>query len=384
MSLLRIMHKDKGGFLRSIQAFIGAVIGVGIFGLPYVFGQAGVAIGLIHIIVIGLVNFILLATYADIVMNIPGHRRLTGIVDTFLGRHWGLFATVLFFASTWGAMIAYIIIGGEFLEILLQPLVALSITGAQLLFFLVSAILLIGGLGFISRIQGVFIALLLLAVVVIAIGAVPHVEIDHLQYINHAHWFAPFGVVLFAFGGLAVIPEMADMLGPKNRHKLRRAIGIGMGVVGLIYTVFASVIVGVTGDATTSDAIVGLGPVVGDWVLYLGAAIGLIAVFTSFLILGISLMDTLVYDYKQRYMLSWAIVVAVPLIVFLLGARDFIDVIGFTGAVLVGLLGLVMLYTYVKAKAHICAPKRCLAIPHWLLWICGLVFTFGIIATIVG
>ncbi len=363
--------------------FIGSVIGVGIFGIPFIFAQAGFGIGMIHLIVIGAVNLVILLIYADIVMNTGGHHRISGIVERYAGPWWGHVASFLLFASSWGAMVAYIIIGGEFLQAILGPWLNISLMSWQLLFFVVSAFLLIGGLGFIAKLEVFFVFGLLALVTVILTASLPHADLAELTTFDTSMWFAPFGVVLFAFGGLAALPEMADVLGNK-KSQLRKAILLGMGIVTIVYTVFAGVTVAVTGARTTQEAILGLGAVVGDWALVLGAFIGLFSVLTSFLILGIAIMNGLVFDYKWRYFRAWGLVVMIPVLVFLFGARDFIDVIGFTGAILVGLLSILLIYTYKKAKRDVCMPKRCLRVPNWLLWLTGAVFVGGIIFTIMA
>lgn len=375
--------KSVGKFWRSAQPLVGSVIGVGIFGLPFVFAQAGFLIGLGHIVVIGLVALVVLLAYADIIINTSGHSRLTGVVEKYMGKGWASVATILMFGGSWGAMVAYIIVGGEFLQALLGGVLGGELIVYQLVFYAISSFLLIGGLGFISRLEVVLVFILLLMLSLILIGSVPYAEIDNLMVIEPKKWFLPFGVVLFAFGGLAAVPEMADVLG-REKHKLRKVVLMGVGIIFTIYILFSGVVVAVTGINTTEEAILGLGSVVGYWVTMVGSVVGLFAVFTSFLLLGISITDTLVYDYKRRYLLGWAISVVVPLAVFLLGARSFIGVIGFTGGILGGLTGILVLITYLKARRKICDTGNCLRFPTWLIYICMLVFSFGVVMTIAG
>jgi tyrosine-specific transport protein len=375
------MKSERRIFWRATIPFIGSVIGVGIFGIPYVFAQAGFGIGLLHLLLIGAVNLVILLIYADIVMNTKGHHRISGIVERYAGPWWGHVASLLLFAASWGAMVAYVIIGGEFLQTIFSFWLDWSLISWQILFFAVSAILLIGGLGFIARLEVVFVIGLLALLLVILLAGIPHAEISELVVNDVSMWFLPFGVVLFAFGGMAALPEMADVLGRK-KSLLRKAIMTGVVIVSIVYTLFAAITVAVTGIGTTPEAILGLGAVIGDWALILGAVIGLFSVFTSFLILGIAIMNGFVFDYKWRYFRAWWVAIIVPFVIFLAGARDFIDVIGFTGAILLGLLSLLLIFTYTKAKRDMCTPKRCLRIPRPLLWLTAIVFLGGIIFTI--
>lgn len=377
------MKAKQRVFWRSVYPLVGSVIGVGIFGLPYAFAQAGFAIGVGHLVVLGLVNTFMLVIYADIVMNTDGHPRMTGIVRKYLGAGWGHVASVLMIGSIWGALVAYIIVGGQFLHSLLHSSLGGDIVLYQVSFFAVSALLLIGGLGFISRLQVVFVLTLLLMLFLILVGSLPYVTVDHLQEVHPENWFLPFGVVLFAFGGFAAIPEMSQVLG-RQKRMLRRSILVGVATVAVVYLAFSGVVVAVTGAETSEEAILGLGSQVGEWVLVIGSVIGLFSVFTSFLILGLSVMDTFIYDYKWRYMLGWVGAVLVPIIVFGVGARSFIGVVGFIGGVFGPLTSLLLIYTYVKAKKDVCTPKRCLTFPSWVLYVSGIVYVAGAIATIVG
>jgi amino acid permease len=377
------MTKRTRLFIRSTQALIGAVIGVGIFGIPYVFAQAGVGIGLVHLVVLGTVNLLMLLAYVDIVLNTNGHHRLVGNVKEYLGDHWGWLMTIALFFSSWGAMVAYVILGGGFLHALISPLTGGTVFIFQMLFAIVFGLLMIGGLSMISRLEVVFVFVLIVLLVLIMIGALPHADASNLLEWNAEHTMLPFGVVLFAFGGLAVLPEMRDILG-KHKRLLRRSVLWGFGIIAVVYALFATIVVSVTGRATTQEAILGLGEVMGDWAVTLGSLIGFVAVGTSFLILGVQIMNSMVYDYKRRYLSSWALAAGVPVAVFLLGARDFIDVIGFTGGVLASLVGLIMIYMYLKAKRHACTPKRCLAIPNWTMYLSALILFAGMIATIFG
>lgn len=378
------MVREKGLFWRSMQPLIGSVIGVGIFGLPYVFGQAGFGIGLIHLLVLGVVNALLLLMYADIIRNTEGHPRFSGLVKEYVGAGWSHVASAILFSASWGAMTAYVIVAGEFLHALFSPLIGGSQTLYSILFYAICAFLVIGGLGFISKLEVAFVLALLLMLSIVMIGSAPAVDPQNLLYVNAENWFLPFGVMLFAFGGIAAVPEMAEVLGKRKNDLLGKSIIVGMVIVAVVYILFAGIVAGVSGVHTSEEAVVGLGAAVGDWVLVFGSIIGIFSVFTSFLILAISIMDTIIYDYKQRYMLGWFIAVIVPLVVFLLGARSFIGVIGFVGGVLSSCIGLLTIYTYIRAKKNVCLPKRCLRIPNWVLIACTGVFAFGLVYTIIS
>lgn len=368
-------------FLKSIQVLIGAIIGVGIFGIPYAMAQAGFSIVLAYIVILGAINLIMIFAFADLVLYDGGSMRVVGTIKTHLGAHWAMVMAIVLFASIWGAMLAYIIIGGEFLYSLAQPFFGGSLLFYQYGFLLLNSFLLIGGLGIVARLEMIFVIALITLLALIMIWAWPEADVSNLSHINIEHLFLPFGVVLFAFGGLGVVPEMKAILG-RNSRLLKQACVIGLLIITLVYATFATIVVSVTGLKTSSEAILGLGKVVGPWALTAGAVIGLVSVLTSFLILGVEVMNTTIYDYKRRFVTGWFMAVVIPFLLFFLGTRDFIDVISFTGGVLASLVGILLILAYIKTKKSAHLPKRTLVIPNWLMYVCLAVLVAGMIATI--
>lgn len=375
-----MFSKESRIFLRGAMLLIGSSIGVGVFGLPYVFAQSGFGIAIIHLMVVAGVNLSLLLMYADILRNTREHPRFTSIVKNYLGSFWSYIAALLLFLGVWGAMIAYIIIGGEFLHALLGSMIPFSTLAFQLIFFGIASIAVMGGLLFTSKIESTLVFLLFITLIILVGGSLPHIEPPNLVEVNLSNWAMPFGVILFAFGGFPVIPEMAEVLG-RYRRRLPGAIITAVLTVAAVYLAFSGVIVAVTGPQTTQEAIQGLGSVVGNWVVIVGSIIGLISVFTSFVALALSNISTFNVDYKIPYLGAWFITISVPVTVFLLGARDFIGVIGVTGSIFVSSTGLLIILLYERAKGHVCLPKRCLVIPTWVVFLAALVMVFGIVST---
>lgn len=365
-------------FLRSTQTIVGSVIGVGIFGLPYVVAQAGFLIGLIHLLVVGFVYTVALILYAEVIMYTPGKMRIAGLAERYLGHHWRHAASLFQYSNSWGAMIGYVVLGGGLLHALLATLTGGSEFLFQLVFFGVASLVLLGGLGLVSWVESYFFWTILLLSVFLVVAAIPNAEIANLFYTNLPSWTAPLGVALFAYGGFAAIPEAADIL-RGNKDLLRRSTIFAMVFCAAFYVLFTMSVVLVTGEATTEDALLGFSKVVGDWFLTVSGVIALYSIFSSYIVLGMSNIDGLVYDFRWRYLTSWLFVIAVPLVFFLIGARDFISVIGFTGGVIGSFIGLIVVRIYKKARRDVCMPKRCLTVPSYVIWFVQAVFILGII-----
>ena len=116
----------------------------------------------------------------------------------------------------------------------------------------------------------------------------------------------------------------------------------------------------------------------GGRIIFLGSLFGVLAVSTSYLMLGTALLEIFHLDYGLGRKLSWLLVILPPLALFLGGLRNFIDVISLAGAVGVGLEAFVLIFLYMKAKTHgDRIPEYSLNVPAWFLYLIALIFIGG-------
>ena len=86
------------------------------------------------------------------------------------------------------------------------------------------------------------------------------------------------------------------------------------------------------------------------------------------------------YDYKIKPFLSWALTVFIPLIIFLIGAKSFIKVIGITGAFAGGIDGILIVLMFWRARKYgERQPEFKLGKKHLIGFLLILVFIIGII-----
>jgi len=99
-------------FVYALATFVGTVIGVGLFGLPYVALKVGFAVVLFYFIFIGIVTALVLLIYGEIILRTEGVHRLPGYAEKYLGI-WGKRVAFLSIVLTLvGALLAYLIVGG--------------------------------------------------------------------------------------------------------------------------------------------------------------------------------------------------------------------------------------------------------------------------------
>jgi len=189
-----------------------------------------------------------------------------------------------------------------------------------------------------------------------------------------SNFFLPYGVVLFSLWGAALIPEVEEMLGEK-KEVIRKIIPVSILIPIFVYLFFIYLILGITGPQTTESALVGLRNFLGNGIVSLGFLFGLLTTFTSFIALGLTLQKVFWYDLKIEKNIAGAITCFIPLILFLIGIKQFIPVISFVGTTMLGIDGILILLMYKKqVKNQKSKVKSLLVYPLILVFFAGIIY----------
>ena len=369
--------KDKP-FLRATAVLIGTMVGVGVFGIPFSFAKAGFWIGLSFLLGIGAVTLLLDLMYGEIVLRTHKVHQLVGYTETYLGTFWKRLIFFSVILNTYAALLAYIIIAGDFLNNISSPLFYNSSGNLSIWFFAVVSLLILFGIRTVSWVELVLACLFTVVIFLIFGFGISKIELVNYSFVNLELWILPYGILLFAFGGLSSIPIQRQLL-VNNEGKFKRSIFTAMAVVAILYFIFGFTVLGISGETTSADAISGLIDFMGGRIIFLGSLFGILAVSTSYLMLGTAMLEIFHLDYGIPRKWAWFLVIIPPMTLFLGGLRNFIDVISLAGAVAVGLEAFVLIFVYMKAKSKgDRIPEYSMFIPAWLLYLIGAVFLGGI------
>lgn len=332
-------------FLKALSIFAGTIIGVGIFGLPYVASKAGFSVVLLYFLFITGIAVTIHLLYGEVSLGTITLHRLPGYAAEYLGPRWKKFTFLAMGLGLLGALLAYLIVGGEFLNSFFSPYFGENILIYTLLFWGLGTFLIFRGIKSISLIELILLLVFFGILAVFFIKASPFINIENFKGIDLRFFALPYGVILFSLWGSNMVPEVKEILGG-DRKTLRRVIIFGILLAALTYLFFIFVIFGASGPFTSKEAISGLVYTLGDNVVKLGFVFGIITCFTSFIALGLTLKKMFWYDFGLNPNLSWFIACFFPFFLFLLGMREFIEIIGLTGAVAVGCMGIVIVFLY--------------------------------------
>lgn len=380
------MFERNKKFLFALSILVGTIVGAGIFGIPYVISKSGAIPGLFYFLILGGVVTLIHLFFGEIVLRTKEKHRLPGFAQKYLGKKSKILITLSTFLGIAGALLAYIIIGGDFLKIILSPFFSpageLSSFYFSLIFWAVLTYFILRGIKLIAPAQLLMNIAFIFIIFLIFYFAFPKINLQNFTLINPQNLFLPYGVILFSLIGWSAIPIIPEIFkSSAERKKIKKVIIAATIIVIFLYFLFAISVIGVSGKNTTPEALQGLFPFLGQKVVIFGALFGILAIASSFLVLGNYLKNTLFYDFKIPRPLSTAISCGLPLILFLIGFRGFIEVIGFVGTIVGVIEGVVIVLIFKKAKTlGDKQPEYSLKIPSILLYFLIGIFILGAIS----
>lgn len=367
----------------AVATLVGSTVGVGIYGIPFAFQKAGFGIGLLFLIAVG--GLILLSNllYGEVILRTHERHQLIGYTNKYLGvwaRKINLFTFML---GAYGGLIGIIIVGGGFLANVFSFFMRLSPASWSAIFVLAASIFIFRGLRTVSRID--FLMMLFFAAVILLIGlfGIKSTSLSNYVLAVNDFWFLPFGIIMFALSSKPGIPLVREVLAG-TEEKFKKAIIYGTAVPAAFYLVFTLVVVGISGDATSPDAISGLSGFLGNKIIFIGSLLGFLTSFSIFLNLGTALKESLQQDFYFSRRWGWLLTVIPPYVLFLSGVRNFIDIIGLVGGVAVSIEMVILIFLYAKTRKNgDRVPEYSIRIPAPLLYLMMLLFAAAAVYTVI-
>lgn len=329
--------------LKALGIIIGLIVGAGMFALPYALMKAGLFWGGFHFFVTFVLVYFLHHWYGEVAFYTNGVHRFTGYVETYLGGKAKTFALITTVATYYGSLLIYGLLGGLFLKNFFDLFDGKGPFYFSLIFFAFGGLLSIFNFKKIGEIN-FYLTLPIFGFVGYLLWiSVPHFSIENLfvgEMLANKEWFLPYGIWLFSLTGFSALPEARYIFAGETRiNGYKKVITASLAASACLFLIFALVILGSSGAATTQDALLGIQNILGPKALAAGSVIGFLAVFTSYLSLAVGLKGLFVYDYKVNKIAAWLMAAVPPAVIFWLGASDFARTLGLIGSFGMGSLG---------------------------------------------
>lgn len=324
------------------------IIGAGMFSLPYLFSQAGLIAGFLYLAIFSLIFSIIHLMYAEIIRSTTEDHRFVGYAKMFLGAA-GFYASfVTTFIGLLATLLVYVALSSGFIQVIAP---ALGDSLAASIFWVLGAIPVILGIKKISELGFAATVAMIGAIFVIFFYGARNFELASLNFINPANIFLPYAAVLFSLGGRSAISSIKKYLeGANISFKwFNMAIFLGTIVPAIFYALFVIGILGLTGMNPSPDSLTGLENLP-QAVLSAIAILGIMALWTSYIFLGLEFRGILLKDFNFSALLSGILVTVLPIGLYFAGLNDFLILIGVSGGVLLAAESILVVLMWLKIK----------------------------------
>ncbi|MDD5711015.1 MAG: aromatic amino acid transport family protein [Candidatus Colwellbacteria bacterium] len=303
-------------------------VGAGMFAIPYAFARSGFLAGVIYLALFSLIAIKINMSYANIISRKSGDYRFASFAQDHLGKagFWaGIFAVV--FGLLLGLTI-YIILAGSFWNLIVGTESYLP----NIIFWVIGSLAIaislkkLAGLDFIIYIAMGMIIVFLLALGLQDVSSVPFLPSQSLGLL------IPYGIVLFALHSRPAIAPLEDYF--ENRkigwEKAKRPIVWGTILPAVLFLFFAVAISSLSPAGISEDAVSGL--FVPGWVMSVVGILGILAIWTSYLVIGTEIKDVIVHDLHLPSWLALVMVVFIPMLLYWGGAQNFTTLVSIGGS----------------------------------------------------
>lgn len=315
--------------IRATLLLVGTIIGAGIFAVPAMIGAWGILPSTFAFVVLTALMTGVHLYYAEAILRSRQKGHLIGRATYWLGPWAGRCAGALQSLQIFGSSLAYLILGGTFLSLLIP--VSMHLLSWQVAFWVLGSFIVLFGLRLVSKAESIMTWTLI--GVILLISFIFSAQASHWSsWFMPSTWngFQPYGVFLFSLLGIVGMSEAAELV-EYNVDALRK-VAVSSTVISAILTYLYGVTAWVASNGTlTHDA--------SDVIQFLPVGIsiivplfGFLAVMTSFISGALDLRNILQKDLRASAPIALGIALGVPLILLFLTPRDFMKTVGFVGS----------------------------------------------------
>ena len=363
------MNKD---FIFASSLLSNSMIGAGIFSLPFVFYAVGFGRGVLYLVFFVAVYLALHLMYAHILQAGGKDHGLAYFAEKYLGRRFGKAVAYLVIVELLLVLTVYLILAPSFLGILF----GMFGSGAVLLFWAVSSLFIFVSLKWLGWVASLSVASIsAIVAIVFQHSATLPLGAPLFKEVNLFVFMLPFGPLLFALNGRPGISKLVGVW--RNAQEkgrvflLRNAVIMGTLVPSLVYLLFVASVLKLT-PVPSEDAISGLSLAMPLWITLCLSALGLVAIWNSYFMIGTDVKEILLRDFHFSKVTSSFFVLFVPLVLYFLGVSEFMKAISFIGGALLALEGIFIVTMWRRAF-----PKSRLwhiSLVLYLVFLCAIIY----------
>jgi amino acid permease len=330
----------------------GTIIGAGVFALPFVFVKAGIVTGLFYLMIFCLVFILIHLMYAEVIIKTNAEHRFPGYVKIYLGKYFFGLANLTSVLGLLLTLTIYLVLSLSFWQLILPLNFGISDIIKILIFWFLGSLAIFWEVRRIALSEFLITGGIILIILLLFIFGVFHWgKVITSPIFNFKNIFLPFGVVLFSLAGRVAISTVINYFQKIGQPliKARRAIIFGTLIPALVYLLFIFGVLGLSAEVS-EDAVSGLMGNVNSFILFLIGVFGLVSFWSSYIVIGLDVKNSLKYDLKFPKILAGLIVIFFPLFLFLAGWQNFLFLMGIVGGIFISLEGILISLMWLKTR----------------------------------
>ncbi len=356
-------HMNKN-YILSITMLSGTILGAGIFSLPNVMSRVGLILGAVYLVFFGLIYFLVHRFYGEtLLLAPPGHNFLYFLKESMGEWAWRISSAIIV-AEFLLILTVYLILAPSFGVLVFgagtAAMTVLTVFWALASLFIFLRLDVLGWTEF----WGVT-AILVFVLFIFHFGAG---SLNGALWPSAAGWTTflfPFAPLLFSLAGrsaMAQVVEKERMVEAAGQpFSVTKVAFWGTFIAAAIYFLFVVAVLRLTPNPT-ADTLSGLGGLPPGILVLLGG-IGLLAIWKSYIVIGLNTKEMLELDLGLSKTLGALVVIAVPLIFYAVGLNNFLSVVGLLGGLFLAFDSALVVHIWRRL-----VPRSHLRPLSWLLY----------------
>lgn len=314
------------------------IVGAGMFSLPHVFVRAGLIYGVLALIFFTWVSGSLNSRYAGIIDKGGTDKRFAGYAKEHFGKKGYVSALFFVLGGTAITLTVYLALAPSFFS-LIFPFI--PPTASALIFWIAGTMIVFLGNKKGSAASLFVFAAMTAIIIFFGIFALFRGNAADMTPSTLFDWkniLLPFGPLLFSLSGRPALSSIRERYKEKeySLKKFRKAIKIGVIIPAVIYVVFVTMVIALSKEGVTPDAVTGL-TALPSWGLVAMGILGILAILDSYALLGMEFAGVLSRDVRMPKPISYILFATIPIAVYFLVSGNFLMLVGIAGGIFLAL-----------------------------------------------
>lgn len=321
--------------------------------------------------------------YADIMFKTPGKHRFVGYAKIYLG-DWSFWISIFMgVVEMILVMTIYLILSESFLNLIHPGNDSYSI----IIFWLLGSIAIFSSLKKLAFIE--FLISLSMISIIVLIGFlglknIPNMDLGTFNFLPDFKSLKsialPLSPILFSLSGSIAIPSVVEYFKTQRINRaakfLRRSIILGTVIPTIFYIIFIFGILSISKNVS-EDSVTGLINYVPEFFLVLTGFLGILCLWSSYIAVGSNIESVLKMDLSFRSLTRIFTVIFVPICLYFLGLKNFIDLIGIIGGIFLGLEGMFIILMWLRMNKRVKFQGTLIGKNHFALVIVSMIVFSG-------